>query len=532
MKLRNLLDLEKFSYLTLLTKDVNLDKEIEIIESTETPDIYNYINENALIITTAMTFKDDQSRLLDFIKQLQEKKAAGLAIKVSRFLKELDPKVIAYSNDIDFPLLLIPEDITLGNLYTEVLAELWAEEEDSLNFAASSQKIFSSFLLQKPNFAVILYTLKSITRTEIGLIDPFGDIESCTSYFSPLFTEETIRKSVQEKINTKSLQFKDKLTDTNGRLLDVNIYKIRFGLSYPYFLFIIKPEEIDEKLAEFVINQASYAIAFTISYKLNATNYRLQKIARNFRTYLQLAKEDDELKLLKLNNEEKLQAMSKGRNIILYLPNFEKIFPSYLSQEAYALLYNFLDQRIEKLRGYQLFPLDTDNYFLVQTEHYSINQLVRDLSNVTRTLKEALNIDMHIAIGPKYFSTKNINEAIEDTIDTVDHGLYYKNSKKIKINIPHSYQKLFALIPESQKQYFFESKLKELAKDDLDSQELRTTLKVWLLNGGSTKKTAEDLFIHRNTVNYRIEKCKDILGSDLEDKIELFDLEIALNLFD
>lgn len=45
-------------------------------------------------------------------------------------------------------------------------------------------------------------------------------------------------------------------------------------------------------------------------------------------------------------------------------------------------------------------------------------------------------------------------------------------------------------------------------------------------------RTAEILFIHRNTVRYRINKCMELLGSDLEDGNEIFAFILSLRMLE
>ncbi len=51
------------------------------------------------------------------------------------------------------------------------------------------------------------------------------------------------------------------------------------------------------------------------------------------------------------------------------------------------------------------------------------------------------------------------------------------------------------------------------------------TLKVWYLNSTNNTLTAKKLFIHRNTLDYRLNKITDICGLDLsnfDDKLLLY----------
>jgi DNA-binding PucR family transcriptional regulator len=65
-----------------------------------------------------------------------------------------------------------------------------------------------------------------------------------------------------------------------------------------------------------------------------------------------------------------------------------------------------------------------------------------------------------------------------------------------------------------------------LADDDEHHARLRDTLLVFLRTGGSYKTTAEQLMLHKNTVQYRIRKAKESLGRAVgEDRYEV---ELAL----
>jgi DNA-binding PucR family transcriptional regulator len=70
------------------------------------------------------------------------------------------------------------------------------------------------------------------------------------------------------------------------------------------------------------------------------------------------------------------------------------------------------------------------------------------------------------------------------------------------------------------------STLAGLATDDENHARLRDTLLVFLQSGGSYKTTAEQLMLHKNTVQYRIRKAQDSLGRPVGDSRH--DVELAL----
>lgn len=58
------------------------------------------------------------------------------------------------------------------------------------------------------------------------------------------------------------------------------------------------------------------------------------------------------------------------------------------------------------------------------------------------------------------------------------------------------------------------------------------TLKAYVFNAGSIQDTANDLFLHRSTLTYRIDKVRDIVKVDIDDRQERFNYILAYKLVD
>lgn len=86
---------------------------------------------------------------------------------------------------------------------------------------------------------------------------------------------------------------------------------------------------------------------------------------------------------------------------------------------------------------------------------------------------------------------------------------------------------LMALEPDGLRR-FVRRVLGELAVDDERSDRLRETLREFLARNRSFSATAEALFLHRNTVQYRVTQAKDLSGCDFDDPDAVLDAQIAL----
>jgi DNA-binding PucR family transcriptional regulator len=68
--------------------------------------------------------------------------------------------------------------------------------------------------------------------------------------------------------------------------------------------------------------------------------------------------------------------------------------------------------------------------------------------------------------------------------------------------------------------------LGELAVGSSRNEGLRDTARVFLQSGGSYTATAEQLFLHRNTAQYRVRKAEEVRGRPL--RVGRLDVELAL----
>jgi len=68
--------------------------------------------------------------------------------------------------------------------------------------------------------------------------------------------------------------------------------------------------------------------------------------------------------------------------------------------------------------------------------------------------------------------------------------------------------------------------------DNPDKTPLLMTLQVYLDHTKSLAKTAEILGLHRNTVHYRIKKCKEVMDSDFDDDNDVFAFILSLRILE
>ena len=92
---------------------------------------------------------------------------------------------------------------------------------------------------------------------------------------------------------------------------------------------------------------------------------------------------------------------------------------------------------------------------------------------------------------------------------------------------------LFGTLPRDRLGLYCHERIQRLgAYDAAHGTELCATLQVYLEQAKSLARTAEILFVHRNTVRYRIRKAMELMNTDLEDGNDIFSYILSLRILE
>lgn len=100
-----------------------------------------------------------------------------------------------------------------------------------------------------------------------------------------------------------------------------------------------------------------------------------------------------------------------------------------------------------------------------------------------------------------------------------------KNKKVLSASAMGIYKYMFNSGNQAEIMNYCEDKLRKLEEyDHANGTYLQETLVTYYMNGFSVGKSAEALFIHRNSLQYRLSKIEELLGIELDDYMEYLDL--------
>ena len=146
MTISDFLKLPNFTDLRLLAGKYGLLSEVTNVTVVDTPDGTNWLNGGELVITTAYMLHEEKD-LLEFLRTLSSKKAAGVGIKENRYLTEIPESARKLADELHLPLISVPEAYPFVDIINPVLTQIINQQSFLLTQA---NMIHKEFLLVFP----------------------------------------------------------------------------------------------------------------------------------------------------------------------------------------------------------------------------------------------------------------------------------------------------------------------------------------------------------------------------------------------
>ena len=177
---------------------------------------------------------------------------------------------------------------------------------------------------------------------------------------------------------------------------------------------------------------------------------------------------------------------------------------------------------------------------LISHEHYEL-MVLHNLD--TRLLPEIRNIILdtyqdaaraqvlHMGVGIEVQGISNIHKSYDRAVTAVRMAIYRKDLF-VRFEDMGFFKILFSVPDKELLHAYADELLGTLDAYDEKKHHYTELLRTYIRNDRSLEKTAADLYLHRNTVNYQVQKLKKILHSPLKTAEDLFPYYVALSILD
>lgn len=343
-------------------------------------------------------------------------------------------------------------------------------------------------------FQGVIHQMKDAIDRVIGVIDETGVVISC----SELVRIGEVRQGIREELNYA------------GEVVAVNGYTYRAlsgGMKSDYIVFV----EGEDKMAE----KMSKLLAISLG---NIKNLY----------------------------DEKYDKGSFIKNIIL-----DNILPSDIYIKSKELHFNTEESRVVFLIKFfgktdmmpfemlqNMFPDKAKDYVISVGEHDIVlvkyvkpgtdsKEMEKIATNIADTLSTEFYTKVSIGISTVVDNIKDLARAYKEAQVALDVGKVFETEKSILSYENLGIGRLIYQLPTTLCEMFLQEVFKRGSLESLDRETL-LTIQCFFENNLNVSETSRKLFVHRNTLVYRLEKIRKLTGLDLREFEHAITFKVAL----
>lgn len=501
-------------------------RNIHSIEVMEVPEVVSWISKGILVMTAFYSIREDADKQIDVVKTLIEKEAAGIVVKLGRFVENLPDAMIALADEHSFPIIIIPKDISYINVLTPLYERLYEEKQVEID---KTHNPFQEFeVTDFPTVSHAIEYLSNLVDSSIYIEDFEGRLLYSSTEFHPdkwrksnvLFSKPSYALYAQTleqwRVDFHTASHSQLLLEgqRNQFIIPLAFKKKVFGIVH--LLYKDKEKymsvssshikEIGNKLSEMILNE-----------QLQLQKARMQDLA-----------------FLEDLNEKLENKNTKNRAVVVHYKSDQSNTSLYsvMSILDYSCFYRKkLSDIGERINDDETVIFEKYNHYfsLHMCADDSYQTIVKKWSEVIDAYnREFPGDDFRISISQPFVSPTMLDEKIRSVMKTMEIGLRMRPEEFIysrdKLGI---YEILFNLTTDPTVLEFTNEVLSDLRQTD---EELYRSLQVYLNENGNVSQTSKVLFIHRRTMTYRLQKIQELLMMDLDNAEHRFILQFCIKI--
>lgn len=524
----DVLELEGFKNATIAAGKEGLSNVVNNATLMEVPDIFPYVDVHNLLITTLYPIYNNQDATNELIPKLAGLKLAGICIKPVRYIDEIPPIMIKQANELNFPIIELPEGSNLSSLVTEILDLSLNKHINILKFRNYVHEHLMNLFLRGEDINSLVDNLAEIVKFPVVLLD---------NDFNIICMSEELTKQEVSIIHSYSSYDKNNFT---VKVEDTKYYEktyikcsISAGQTKFGYIVLLKGAINNQNLIV-AVEQASLLIA-SVFYK----NYAVLEKERTFQDAF-----FRDILQGKISSEIEITNKARTFRWNMEFPQLIVVIKVLIDdekkkKEAYEhildskLIEKILEEKmlINKSKFKSVYLDDSLVLFINVISANNVKESAIEIGNlIVEKLKEKVKIG--VGISNIINGINRFPSAYKEAHNSLTVGAILNKAPFVS---HYDDYKMFNIIKEVKDTAvltkYVEDKLGKIIEyDKTTNMNLMETLKILIEDNFNAKKAAKRLFVHYNTLRYRIDRIKE-LGIDIENGFEIGEIVLAYNIY-
>ena len=542
LSLKEALTIEPFSTARIIVGTHLLDREVTSVNIIEVPTVSRWMRGGEVLFTSGFAFQGDIEGACRILEDLAAKQIAALVLKTGEYMTDIPDQIVRCCERVGLPLLQIPQDMPYFSVMQPLLERLIDEQVWTLRHIEDAHNTLIQTMLTDGTLFGLSAQLKSLIRQPILLMDTrqriLASSEIDPSEAKDLLASyrDTVKRTGYNLANLSSFRCA-RLDDPEGLChyltvpVDVNWNRHGYlvigigsrtgipnydiiSLEHAGMLFSLmlqQQQALQEKewqlkgecLDDLIWgNYSDEEIILTRSAHLGVDLTRHWFIAAIHHPAT-LDREDPGPSLSSIHFDHSLQES------IRHVLNQARL-PSLMYNKGDSIVFLSVLEAQEDPR----IPLPT----------------LEEIMTLLRRKKLKGRFSMGVSTIKKM--VEEANPAYKESLTALRCGMtMFQDQAVVTYDELGAFRLLSQVANTNVTQSYFRQYLDPLIAYDREKQgDLVKTLKSYFEHNGNLTRISEALFLHKNSISYRLQKIEDLTGCKLRDFESAFQLQLCLKL--
>ncbi len=523
-----------------------LDRRLAHVTVMEVPDITEWLKGDDLLLTSLYSLRNDPAARRRLIRDLADRGACALAVKTRRYVDSVPPEMVEEADQAGFPLLEIPRDITYLDIMNPLMRELLRDNSTSFVDLERDMRWLTEIAFSGAGLDLLLRSLASVLRQpltfENDTIRWYGRLEN--RKISPLSAED--KHTLREIARLTPIQ-----RDLDQETMECIAAPLVLHGILEGCLTLWPQEGHIEKRDYMLLERASALVALELMKQKTAMEVEQRYKSEFLGDVLAGRGDPDELisrgRVFRWNLDQDFCVA-----VISLLPresetsakgmrdrSSEGDIQGRLLSELARQIEDAVQQRVSGaavgVRGNRvilLLPVTNVPQQDSQAEKKVDSSNESFLSNLLQDIqKHWTEFDLVAGLGRIYPGVQGIPVAYREACQASSFGADGRARRRITtfwdLGI---YRLLTGFNPEEMSGFYRDTVGRLEVYDQKNHTNLIETLEAYFAHNGSLTSTSQALFIHVNTLKYRLGRVEALTGLNPYDSEDRLQLQLALKI--
>lgn len=556
--IRDIMGLPVFKDAKVIAGHGGMNKDVNSVTVAEVPDAADWLKGGELVVTTGYFIKDNRELQSEWVTDLIRGGASALAIKPDRFLGTTPPHMIEAANEHNFCLIELPNSVTWPTVMESVMSTINDNQNQIIKRTEAIHNKLTEIVLKGYGLPHIAKTISQLVNNIIVVEDialgilavssPEHNSEAAEVFLSYRLSNEYKHKFNSTEYYTNVLKHskedtcKLELAEFNPRFDNVSQITIPIVADSIVYGFITLIEFYKKANQIDIVALEHGATTIALEMMKEKIVFETEKrLKRGFLDDLLDGRINGDFNGMDKYNFIGFDTTRPAVAILIDVDGVDDMFEMNNSKVFCRGNDNKLVKLIEnctKDSDPNAFIYDENNRFAI-LYHFSINREKAEIMDDVRKLCQKIskrivadfpNASYNFGVGNIYYQMANLRKSYKEAKKALEIGELFMGENQVFLyNELGIYRLLFMIDKKEEVVEFCTDTIGNLLEYDKKNDEnLCNCLEVFLLNNGNIAKTSKDLYVHPNTLAYRLKKISAVLAKDINDSKNRFNLYFAL----